>query len=187
MRATPQKYALVGTSCTRKTTFVYKLQDALKKIQPSQEIEIVPEAARIYFTEHKTSKPFSYFHQARIQNLARRQEKKAHSKNPNLILCDRSVLDAVAYVVAMNDERKAEKLLKRIESWLKTYTHFFLLDPLGIPYQVDEVRKEDRQTREKFHQAFLAVFSSCVLPYTLISGPDQKRLKKMLEIIKINS
>src|SRR3989344_7576787 len=101
MSKPPKKYALVGTSCVGKTTLVHKLSDLLHKDLPGIHIEVIEEAARIYFTYNKTDQPFSYFHQLQIQTLAKLQEQMAYFKNPHITLTDRSVLDDIAYVKAM--------------------------------------------------------------------------------------
>lgn len=176
------KFALVGTSCVGKTTLALRLQDFLVKSFPSKKIAVVPEAARIYFTNRKTIKPFSYFHQSRIQNLAKHLEESINKK-ANLILCDRSVIDAAVYVATMGDKNGARKLLKKVDDWILTYKHFFLLDPKNIPYKTDDIRKEKKETREAFHKMFLDVFTSLKLPYTLISGCWEKRLEEMSKII----
>lgn len=183
MYITCQKYALIGTSCVGKTTLVHELENLLKKEVSGTKIEIVEEAAREYFIHNKTEEPFSYFHQSRIQTLAHIQEQIAYFKNPNIILCDRSVLDAVVYVQTNGEKNAALKLLEKEKKWLTTYTHFFLLDPKGVPYKTDDIRKEAKGTRESFHKTFVETLSELKLPHTLISGNLESRLKKMFTII----
>ncbi len=183
MYITCQKYALIGTSCVGKTTFVHELENLLKKEVSGTKIEVVEEAAREYFIHNKTEEPFSYFHQSRIQTLAHIQEQLVYFKNPNIILCDRSVLDAIAYVQTNGEKNAALKLLEKEKKWLSTYTHFFLLDPKGVPYKNDAIRKESKKTREFFHKTFVEILSTLKLPHTLVSGNPQKRLQTMLDTI----
>ncbi len=178
-----KKYALIGTSCVGKTTLVNELNNLLKKEIPGINVEVVSEAARFYFSYNVTSEPFSYFHQGRIQTIARIQEELIYYKNPNIILTDRSVLDSIAYVKATGGNGFANKLYEKEKKWLSTYTNFFLLDPKGIPYKTDAIRKESKNTREGFHKTFLETLSDFNLPYTLISGSFDTRLKRMLSTI----
>lgn len=186
MLKTTKKYALIGTSCVGKTTLILKLKNLLIKEFPKKKIEIAEEAARIYFAKNKAKNPFSYFHQNKIQNLAKQQEQTAYKNNADIVLCDRSVIDAIVYVKSVGDKNGSEKLTKKVKEWLLTYTHFFLLDPKDIPYSVDDIRKESKKTRELFHKTFLKILSSIKLPYTLILGNETERLNNMLRIINKN-
>jgi len=178
-----KKFALIGTSCIGKTTNIYELERILKKIYKKKKIEVVPEAARYYFKDRNARKPFSYINQRNIQNIAKYFEIDAEKRKSDIILCDRSVFDAVAYVKTNGTEVEVWKLLNRVKEWLKTYSHFFLLDPKGIEYRADSIRKEDKRLREAFHVSFLNLLEQMSLPYTLISGNKEQRLKQMTKII----
>ena len=183
MSKPPKKYALVGTSCVGKTTLLSRTKAFLNANDPRLKVAIVPEAARIYFSQRSASNPFSYLHQKNIQDLVKEFEDQAEKTFPDIILCDRSVIDAVAYVKATDDEKGYKALVENVSQWLLTYTHFFLLDPRGVPYETDDIRKENLQTREKFHKGFLDVFLSYPLPYSFISGTLDERLNKIVQII----
>lgn len=178
-----RKFALIGTSCIGKTTLLFELEQILIQTYQGRKIISVPEAARYYFETINTKKPFSYTNQRNIQNIAVDFEKKAEKQNPYIIICDRSALDAIAYVKAEGTEEEVNKLSRRVSQWLPTYSHFFLLDPKGVPYQTDEIRQETIATRELFHKSFLRVLTDLKLPYTLVSGSEKQRLIQMKEII----
>lgn len=184
MLKTHKKYALIGTSCVGKTTLLVRLHNELKKSNPTVRVAVVEEAARSYFSRIKVRKTnFLSLHQQRIQHIAHSLEKEAHQKDPDIILTDRSVLDAVVYTKAVGDIKGAYKLLKKAAGWLPTYTHLFLLDPTGIHYKTDDIRKENKNTREHFHQTFLDVLASLSYPYSIISGNKKTRVDKMISII----
>src|SRR3989338_8572569 len=143
-----KKFALIGTSCVGKTTILSDLKKILGKKYKNKIIVTVPEAARFFFEKRKVRNPFSYINQIQIQSLANEFEKKAEAQKPHIIICDRSVLDAAAYVRMMGTMNDAEKLIRRAKKWFTTYSHFFLLDPKGIPYKTDPIRKEDLKVRE---------------------------------------
>jgi predicted ATPase len=178
-----RKFAIVGTSCVGKTTLINKLENHLQLNYAEKQIAIVPEAARYYFENKNVSKPFSYFHQSRIQNLAMKLEQQIEKNTPDIIVCDRSVLDAIAYIKAQGTQHETEKLIKKVHTWLSTYTHFFLLDPVGIDYKTDSIRKELAKTRNSFHIAFLEVLQNLALPYTLVSGTELERFNKIEKLI----
>lgn len=183
MSSKTKKFALIGTSCVGKTTLFHALPAVLIKQNPKLLIKSVPEAARLYFEKKHARDRFSYFHQGRIQNLAKRLEKSAHAKNVDIILCDRSVVDAIAYLYAMGNKNGAKKLLQKVKTWLPSYTHLFLLDPKDISYAVDAIRDENENIRNMFHSAFMEVLSELDVSYTLISGTIKKRLEKTSDII----
>lgn len=177
-----KKFALIGTSSVGKTTLVKRLENALEK-SSKKKIVFVEEAARYYFERNKVRNLFSYKNQRKIQSLAKRFEKKAHMKNPDIIICDRSVLDAVAYVKTKGKRHEWQELLDKVRKWLGTYDHFFLLDPEGVSYRMDKIRREEDKVRMVFHKSFLKLLSDLSLPHTLISGSKKERLEKMMEII----
>lgn len=178
-----KKYALIGTSCVGKTTLVIALAKTLKKELPGIGVEIVEEAGRIYFTHNPTNEPFTYLHQRQVQTLQKLLEQIAYFKNPHIILTDRSVLDAVAYLKTMGANGHAKNLLIKEKEWLGSYNYFFLLDPKGVPYKTDNIRTEKKSTREAFHKTFTQILAKLKLPHQLISGTEQKRVKTMLKII----
>ncbi|MEK7071107.1 MAG: ATP-binding protein [Patescibacteria group bacterium] len=178
-----RKYALIGTSCTGKTALLKDLVSHLEEKYLGEKILAVPEAARLYFKIVKTKQPFSYQHQVKVQSLAQELEKQTRINKPRIVLTDRSVIDAVAYVHSTGDQKGTNKLIKKARSWVKTYTHLFLLDPKGVPYATDQVRKESKKTRQAFHESFLHVLPKLSVNWTLISGTKEQRLKKILKLI----
>lgn len=183
MQKNCKKFALIGTSCVGKSTLLPLIQKKLQRTYRGMHIISVPEAARHYFVARNARKPFSYFHQNNIQNIAKQFEQNAYKQNPDIIICDRSVLDAVVYVKTADSSEKASRLLDKIISYLATYHHFFLLDPNDVAYIPDKIRKESFQTRSAFHKTFLAMLLMLQLPYTLISGNQVKRLNTIQSII----
>lgn len=178
------KFALIGTSCVGKTTLLYPLNKKIEKRYKHAKVIIVEEAARTYFMQKKVRKTnFLTLHQQRIQQLAYFLEREAHNKNPDIILTDRSVLDAVAYVATAEGYKNAKKLFVKMAEWLTTYNHFFLLDPSDIPYKTDSIRQEKNDLRNAFHQSFLDILEKTNLPYTVISGHKQKRIETITRII----
>jgi nicotinamide riboside kinase len=178
-----RKFALIGTSCVGKTTLLHEVSTILKETFPEKKIVAVHEAARQYFEKRSVRNPFSFTHQSRIQALAQEFEKEAQRESPDIILCDRSVLDAIAYVNTMGTKTDVKKLIRNVNDWLATYTNFFLLDPADIEYKTDPIRRESKRVREAFHTSFLDILNELRFPFTIISGSKKRRIRTMISII----
>lgn len=175
----PRKIAFVGTSCTGKTT----LLEYLRLKFANSKVIFVEESARVFFQKHpRIRKRFSCRTQEMIQDLVFQAEKEAHLKEAEVILCDRSVIDPIAYVLAGGDKKGAEKLFKKVSEWLVTYDKFFLLDPKDVVYCQDEVRQESEEERLKLHKAFLKLFKEKNIELELLSGTVEERAKKVEQL-----
>lgn len=175
-----RKIALVGTSHIGKTPILEEF--AIR----ATSIAIVPEAARDFFKAHpeiQGDDRFKKSPQEQIQYSAFLREHHSLGENPQIILCDRSVLDAVVYVRATGDRAGSDELLERVRFWLPTYDKFLLLDPAGVPYEKDEIRQEEVEMREKFHDAFLEFFEETGIPFELLSGSLEDKIKRVDEIL----
>ncbi|MBI2590464.1 MAG: AAA family ATPase [Candidatus Blackburnbacteria bacterium] len=106
-----RKIALVGTSCVGKTTIFDALRNSLDNT-PS--VAFVPEAARAFFEKNPGIIRFSADTQGRIQDLAIEQERRVGSSGVEIMICDRSCLDAVAYTLAAGDVEGADNLLTNV-------------------------------------------------------------------------
>lgn len=171
-----KKIAFIGAGCVGKTTL---LESYRQKFDGNSKVCFVEEAARIFFTRHPEIKNrFSVETQGMIQTLALHNEKASYISNPSLTICDRSVLDAVAYVRSQGDIDGSNLLYEKVTNWMPTYTTLFLLDPHDIPFESDTVRKENDKSRQKFHKAFLEVLTEKGIPYVLLSGTLDERIRK---------
>ncbi len=183
MTTKPFKIAFVGTACVGKTT----LLSEIKKQFPS--VEIVEEAARVIMEKNLELQamvtPFQ--EQTDIQALALKLEKEAQKKDLKIILCDRSVIDAVVYLrVIPKFKTDANNLFIKVKDWIPTYDKFYLLDPTDVPYQIDRIRKETLDDRQKLHDAFIDFFAETEIPYEMLSGTLEERIEKVRKIIPTN-
>lgn len=179
----PLKIAFVGTSCVGKTTIIDHYE---RKYTNNSKVAFVPEAAREYFTANPiipVDQRFGVKPQGEIQQLALRNEQAALHSGAEIIICDRSVLDAVAYVRGHGDKKGSEQLLKQIESWVPTYDAILLLDPADVPYQTDDIRQESIEVRQRNHEAFVEVFMEAGIEYELLSGTKEERIQRVDEIL----
>lgn len=183
MLNTPKKYAFIGTSCIGKTTLINELKKIAPQKFPEEKIAFVPEAARMYFSANTITKNrFSYEHQKNIMMLVKQLE-HAVPKNTDIIFCDRSILDAPSYLAATKNKLVAQNLLKEFQKWIKTYTHFFILDPSNIPYKRDTIRTESKKTRTQFHNSFLRIVPQVTKHYSLLSGNVNQRIEKVFSVL----
>lgn len=180
-REVPVKVAFVGTSCVGKTTL---LEEFGRRFADDQRVLIVPEAARIFFITNPTiTERFGKNAQEQVQSLALQQEQDAHEVGARVILCDRSVVDSVVYVRAHGDKEGAAELLDKVSFWLPTYNKFLLLDPNDVPYKTDDVRQENEEVRQAFHNAYLEFFKETAIPFELLSGSLEERISRVDQII----
>lgn len=177
-----KKIAFIGTSSVGKTeTFEFYR----KRFENDPQVIFVEEAARRYFKDHpEIVVRFAKEPQGEIQKIALRDEQEAHESGAKIIFCDRSVLDAVAYVRAHGDKDGSEELLERVVFWLPTYNMLLLLDPSDVPFVNDEQRKEKEEERNNIHNAFLELFAEKQIPYELLSGTREERYRRIDEILE---
>lgn len=173
-----KKIALIGTSCVGKTSIL----EILKEKFP--EHVFINEAAREYFRSKRLSNRFSFSDQKNIQDLVIEKEKIMEG---DMRICDRSVICPIIYTITAGDVKGGNLLHSRIKSWIKTYTEFLLLDPLGIPFENDEIRNEDIGFRMKVHNEYVAFLKKNNIQYTLINGSWKERVEKIETIIKLNT
>lgn len=177
------KIAFVGTTTVGKTTLIEHYRE---KFIDNPNVVIVEEAGRAFFERNKV-KPedrLSYAIQRRIQTVILKNERRAHSIHPELILCDRSVLDAAVHCQAGGNLRGSNRLLDRVRNWVPSYSNILLLDPIGIPFQPDQIRQEDIQTRQHIHDTFKRFFQGTGIPYTLLGGSLEDKVSFIDHIVK---
>jgi nicotinamide riboside kinase len=108
---------------------------------------------------------------------------EATRTNAPIILCDRSVIDPVAYVEAAGDPSGARELLGVAECWLDSYAGLIVLSPMGVPYKQDDVRRETRAFRERVHRVLLRLLGEVDAPYVEIWGEFDDRVTQVCRLI----
>ena len=181
----PKIYTLVGACASGKTTLFEKLQKINK------DYSFAPEAARMFFEENKIPKKERYtFHtQVKIQDKCLKELEKAIKKRKSIIIADSSIIDPAAYAMLSEDQQMAKKLLDNVINQLSIYDLFLLLDIKDINYKhnsSDSLRTESEDQRSKVHNNLLKIIISLKLPYKIISGSVDERVKKIHQIIKNN-
>jgi nicotinamide riboside kinase len=178
---TPKKIALIGTSCVGKTTILKRVK---KYFSDQTDVLFLTEAARIFFHNNPNLPDrFASDVQIQIQQLVIQREREAQQQNPTVIVSDRSVLDPTAYAKANGDETGSETLIDNVTNWIPTYSKFLLLDPKGVPFKNDFIRNETIQMRQAVHDAFVLILKKQNIPYTLITGKREDRVKQVISLI----
>jgi nicotinamide riboside kinase len=172
--------ALVGSSGVGKTTLAHALHTRLPGA-----VVIAPEAARGFFTEHPHlwDERFTLATQRQVQDRQARNEANAlecaHRSGAAVVVCDRSVHDAAAYL-RVRDREGSDRLHARVRC---AYDVLVVCDPAGIPYETDDIRREGTTDRDRFHAAYLDYLTHHRLPYTLLAGTEAERLDQLVGLI----
>lgn len=174
-----KKFAFIGAASVGKTTIIdiYK-----KRFSRNPQIIVLEEGAQIFFQDnpdiinegiHVVSV------QEQLQDFVLERERAAYQPKTKLIISDRSVIDPVVYTRIYQTAEEADRLFNHVAHWLPTYTKFFLLDPTGVPQDPGQFRKETSKARLAVHDAFREFFVDNNLPFEMVSGSLQERLKKI--------
>ena len=108
-----------------------------------------------------------------------------HESRHDHVFTDRSVFDAAVCVASTGNKRGAKKLLKRVRPWVPgrseiSYSQIYVLDPADVPFENDDQRTEDEETRQRQHEMFLEFFASHDITHQLLSGTIDERTEKVL-------
>lgn len=176
-----KKFAIVGGSSTGKTTLLKLLEEAY---QDNPDVVFVHESARQFFSENPDQINFSLSVQEKILDLVFENEKKAEIGNPRLIVTDTSALEVMFYTRASGDEEGATQLMGKIENYIPSYDKFLLMNPIDVQFINDEIRLEDKETRDKIHQMLVDFYHHNQLKFELIAGTIPERKKRVSDIIE---
>ncbi len=175
------KIALVGATCTGKTTILNALKE---KFVHQNDIKFIDEGARAFYEMHPRIKDRgSWRTQAKIRDWVVEDEVRIESQEPKVIICDRSVLDSVIYLNAYQNYDNANKMLNSIRQHLSSYNEYVMLDPKDVSYKKDSIRTESPEFRMKVHELFLDYFKENNIRYTLLSGTLDQKINYLTKII----
>ena len=154
------KIAIVGTHGTGKTTLAYKLVTEAK--QRGKNAQICNELAR--------TSPFPLNEKANLDGclwLVSKQineELSAKAQGCEILVCDRSVMDMIAYVpLNLAHGEIYTHLHSFCLRWFKTYDKIFWVHPTSTIGLVDDgIRALDPKYQKKIHQRFQDVIGYAI-------------------------
>ncbi len=124
------KIGIMGTHGTGKTTFAMTLAADLKREDPKTRVGLVSEVARscpFEINENAGRQAQAWiFHQQFVKEI------EAASRN-DIIVCDRTVLDALAYSQYRNFKSQVDSALHQALDWMATYDNLSWLRPTRLP------------------------------------------------------
>jgi len=174
-----KKYAIIGTSCSGKTTTVYNVVGELRK--QGLHIEGIISSDRHYTFDAKKldfmpeAQSYVILQQAFLEsNLSTRDDIQ-------ILLSDRSPLDFFAYFeYCLKDDNEPyyQSMKQMVWSWAKTYDAIFYLEPL--PYVSDNKRPDDefRLGVDKIIKSYLPNLPN------LINVNNGDRINEIIRVIK---
>jgi nicotinamide riboside kinase len=171
-----KKIAFIGTHGTGKTTSAYRLAGDLKR--QGVNAEILYEVARkcpLPINEARTPSAQRWIVLAQI--IAELEFEKSA---PEILVCDRSVLDNYAYFVSAFGHDEALDAI--VKSHIKTYDLLFRTKPLPGKIEADSVRSTDKEFQELVDKTvddllgFFGVETREFITYPLALGHVLKRI-----------
>lgn len=158
-----KKFAIIGTSCSGKTTLVYNVVGNLRK--KGLHIEGITSSDRIYpFEQGKLDYLDSAQSYVIIQQAFLELRSEVRS-DIDIILSDRSLLDFFAYYEYCFPETIHPYFLSLkslIEHWMESYEEIYYVDPL--PWVDDKKRPNDefRMNVDKILKSYISNYSNII-------------------------
>lgn len=173
------KVAFIGSHGVGKTTLCFELAAALKR--RDLHVDVVKEVARR--CPLPINKETSLEAQAWILHTQMAMEIEAASLH-EAIVCDRSVLDNYAYLVASCGRQPEYHALVR--SWIKSYSAIFWVPILDGP-RFDGVRDTDRRYQERIEELITQLSVEFVVPaIRLHETPRERWIQRVLTTLPID-
>jgi len=134
------KIGITGAHGVGKTTFLYKLASDYKTKKPELSVGILPEVARYC--------PMPINRKTVIESqqwifCTQMAEELKHSYLNDVLICDRTILDNIAYAKYAGFDSWCENALNIAVPFLATYTEIIYIRPSGKDVYDDGVRDTD--------------------------------------------
>jgi thymidylate kinase len=160
------KIAFIGTHGVGKTTLCYHLAGILKKKLPS--VDIVKEVARS--CPLPINRETNLAAQSWILHTQIAMEIASQDQH-HTVICDRSVLDNYAYLVAAEGPHPV--LDQLVTYWMATYDYLFKV-PVGFVLQQDGVRDVDVEFQLEIDRLVGQMLQERGLRYYHLSGSNRE-------------
>jgi len=148
------KIAIIGTHGTGKTTLAYML--AAKAQEKGLSTQVVGEVARA--NPFPLNKDFDTDGANWIITTQIKRELDAKKQKTQCIVCDRSAIDPICYLKAIDSpQANYEGLRIFAEEWMLTYDYIIFVTPSGEEPAFDGVRSTDQEFQETVHDQFAKI------------------------------
>lgn len=164
------RICIIGAECTGKSTLS-------KALAEHYSTNWVPEYARAYLD--RLTRPYDQSDLLRIAHGQVRMEDEWIRDSDRLVIMDTNLL-----VIKVWSEHKFGACDPEIilEHKQRNYDHYLLTD-IDIPWENDPQR-EHPQLRQHFGNLYHQLIGSTGVPFTIISGEPEKRMKKSIAVIE---
>lgn len=173
-----RKIAVTGPPCSGKSTV---LRDFVETFDGHA--VVAEEQARILLEGVPVEERSTIEQQYRLVAAIEVEEERA-ARRGLPVLCDRSVLDGVAYLRNAGRREEAEALFDHIRFWLPTYERFVVCSPEGIPYEQDGVRTEPPEFRDSLYRHLIETFNDYGIEFDLLTGSREERHERIVAIVR---
>lgn len=165
------RIAVTGTYCVGKTS----VSDAIGNMR--NDISVVPEAARRFFSEHPESikQHRLYSVQHKISDLAL-QDLAIHHDTPH-VLFDRTPLDAAAYYLSLTGDKDFARVIA--SGSIAKLDGIVMLSQVGVDLEDDGLRIPSLRARALFEEALDEMYRYGEIDYQVIHGSLDERIDKV--------
>lgn len=170
---------LTGPESCGKTTLATALGKALQ-------VPVVPETSRDYLNQKLSVHGGFRYSEKDLLAIAHEQqtlENKALKQQPELLVCDTDLL----VIILWSEVRFGEchpHILDTFENVIAEGNRHYLLCDHDIPWHPDPLR-ESADDRPELYDLYQQKLEHYDLPYTVMTGNEQKRLAKALGEIQV--
>ncbi len=172
------KIAFCGTHGTGKTTLVLQMAAAAKSLYPHMRVGIVTEQARNCPLPINQEAPVET--QLWLYHSQFTAEIEEESRT-EILVCDRTVLDAVAYAAYHGMNRLVSNCQSQVENWWSSYDAVVFCRPDKTLPVDDGVRSNDKYFQLAVHRQFEFLFARWSLPHVIFSKDTQQNLIDLIE------
>jgi len=164
-----RKVVVIGPESTGKSTLSQALSEALS-------CPWVPEFAREYINQ--LQRPYEEEDLLHIAQGQLALEERLAEQASDILICDTDL-----HVIKVWSEHRFGRVHPWVEAQLKNRKYdLYLLTDIDIPWQHDPQREHPQpEMRKYFFDWYKKLLESAQVPYLLVSGSEEERLKKALE------
>jgi len=180
------KITFVGAHGTGKTTLSNEVVDRLADIDPS--VQATPEVPRVICESAGDPGFFRRSKNTLIKQMALLVGQPVYeadgSRNSDLLICDRSILDHWSYTLYFYEEELSESAIGQaldalVKKHCSTYEQIFYL-PIEFPVEADGIREEESEFQSAIDSEIRSLLERYDLRFTAVNGSVEERTEQVL-------